>query len=389
MRARFLIVSASFLGLAGCTGFIAEGGPNQIAARNGVATVVGATTDNEQLPYLLIAPTLNVAKALSGEPTMYGSLGPAHRRADIRPSVGDILQVTIFESQTGGLFTTPQTATGLGGGGNFVNLPKQAVDRQGTISVPYAGTVQVAGRAMTDIQKDIENRLSKRAIEPQVIVSIVEERASTISVMGRVNEPKTLPVSNASLRVLDAIARANGVTEGDTNVDVMLQRGANSTKISYRRLISNPASNIPVLPGDIIHVVRNTRGVNVLGASGKNDRIPIDMDGMTVTDAIGRAQGLNDQRADANSVFVVRMEDADSLRRLGVDVAHHRGTVPTVYQVPFSTPAGLLLANNFKVRDKDVIYVANAAGVQLKKVLEIVGGVTRPYGEVNGAVINY
>jgi polysaccharide export outer membrane protein len=375
------------LGLSACTGFLPEGGPGQFAARSGVVTEVGAPADHEQLPYLLISPTLSLAKAIPGEPSVYGDLGPAQRRADIRPAVGDVLLVTIFESQTGGLFTSPQTATALGGGGNFVNLPRQAVDAGGNISVPYAGVIRVAGRSLIDIQKEIENKLKSRAIEPQVIVSIAEERASTVSVLGRVGEPRAIPVGNASLRILDAIARANGVTEGDSNVDVMLQRGRSSTRVSYRRLISSADANIAVLPGDIINVVRNTRGVNVLGASGRNIRVPFDIDGMTLADSITRAEGLSDQRADATSVFVVRMEDTDVLRRAGVETGHHRGTVPTVYQVPFSSPAGLLLANNFKVRDRDVVYVANASGAQLRKLLELIGIISRSVSDFTTASV--
>lgn len=370
--------------VAACAGSLPEGGPSRTAVHEGVVTTVSTPQANEQLPYLLIAPTVDLAKALPGEPLAYGDLGAPLKRRAILPSVGDIILVTIFESQTGGLFTSPQTATALGGGGNFVNLPRQPVDAGGYISVPYAGAIRVAGRSVIDIQKEIERKLATRAIEPQVIVTIAEERANTVSVLGRVSQAQAIAVNNTKLRILDAIARAGGVVDGEPNVDVILQRDGRSTKVSYRRLVADAQANLPVLPGDTIDVVRNTRGVNVLGATNTNIRIPFDIDYMTLSDVVARAQGLSDTRADAQSVFVVRLEDVDVLRRNGVDVGKRTGTVPAVYQVPFGSPAGLLLAQNFKARDKDIVFVSNAASVQVRKILDLVGVLTRTASDVGG-----
>ena len=44
------------------------------------------------------------------------------------------------------------------------------------ISVPFAGRIAVAGRLPLEVQRTIEQRLADKAIEPQVIVTIIEER---------------------------------------------------------------------------------------------------------------------------------------------------------------------------------------------------------------------
>ena len=79
-----------------------------------------------------------------------------------RVAVGDVLQVSIFES---GFSFQP---------GNSVTLASQVVDCTGTISVPFAGQIPAAGRTLPEIQREIEARLANRAIEPQIIVTLVE-----------------------------------------------------------------------------------------------------------------------------------------------------------------------------------------------------------------------
>ncbi len=54
----------------------------------------------------------------------------------------DVVSVTIFESQSGGLFIPADAGSRAG---NFVTIPNQTVDRNGTITVPYAGRVRASG----------------------------------------------------------------------------------------------------------------------------------------------------------------------------------------------------------------------------------------------------
>jgi len=79
-------------------------------------------------------------------------------------AVGDVLQVSVFESEAG---VVP---------GNFVTLPSQTVDCIGTISVPFAGQIPAAGRTLREIQREIEARLATRAIDPRVIVKLLGSR---------------------------------------------------------------------------------------------------------------------------------------------------------------------------------------------------------------------
>ena len=48
------------------------------------------------------------------------------------------------------------------------------------------------------------------------------------------------------------------------------------------------------------------------------------------------------------------------------------GRAPVVYRLDLKNPASLLVAQNFPIRNKDVVYVANAPAADLQKFMNIV-----------------
>ena len=73
-------------------------------------------------------------------------------RRGITLGVGDVVSVTIFEAEAGGLFVPSEAGARPG---NFVTLPEQIVDSNGNITVPYAGTIPAAGRTLSEVQQAI------------------------------------------------------------------------------------------------------------------------------------------------------------------------------------------------------------------------------------------
>ena len=132
------------------------------------------------------------------------------RPRDITFGVGDILSVTIFEAASGGLFIP---AEGGVRPGNFVTIPNQAVDIHGNISIPYAGSIHARGRTQVEVQDAIVAALKNRAIEPQVIVSMVEQKTSMISILGEGRSAR-IPATASPERMLDVISRAGMTATG-------------------------------------------------------------------------------------------------------------------------------------------------------------------------------
>ena len=140
--------------------------------------------DPDSLPYALIKLTPYVVDVLAQNTPRLSVLFTDRRAAQtIRFGIGDIVGVTIFEAAAGGLFIPAEAGVRPG---NFVQIPNQAVDSRGNISVPYTSGVRAAGRTAVEVQEAIVNALKSRAIEPQVVVSLVEQRTSLVSVLGEV-----------------------------------------------------------------------------------------------------------------------------------------------------------------------------------------------------------
>jgi polysaccharide export outer membrane protein len=306
--------------------------------------------------------------------------------------VGDVLNISIFEAAPGGLFTPGQAAGARPG--NFVDLPAQAVDQKGSIYVPYAGEIPAAGRTIPEIQQAVVARLRNRAIEPQVVVSLNQQHSSVVSVLGDVNTPGVLALNSVGERLLALIARAGGPKFEAIESYVTLQRDGKRVRVLLSRVVHDPRENIFIRPNDVIFITRESPTFTALGALnqnvfGFNSEIPFDVEALTLSQAVGKAGGLNDQQSDPAEIFVYRFEDRRFLEKLGVDTKRFTfDRIPTIYHVNLRDPSGLLLAAGFQMRSKDVMYVANAKVVDYFKLLTLINNTAAVVSNTANAVTN-
>ena len=109
---------------------------------------------------------------------------------------------------------------------------------------------------------------------------------------------------------------------------------------------------------------------------------------MNVLEAMAIAGGLIDERADATGIFVFRYEPEAVIRAILArrETVGGSGNVPTVYRISLRDPGSYFYARGFLVRDKDVLYIANAPGVEIAKVLRLIDLGTRSFGNLSGNV---
>jgi polysaccharide export outer membrane protein len=330
------------------------------------------------LPYALVDISADTIGFLS-QPNLISFKGAF---PDKRPKpeqvvgVGDVLNVSVFEAAPGGLFTPGQAAGARPG--NFVDLPAQAVDQKGAITVPYAGEIPAAARTLPEIQQAIVARLRNRAIEPQVVVSLNQQHSSVVSVLGDVNTPGVLALNSVGERMLALIARAGGPKFEAIESYVTLQRDGKRVRVLLSRIVQDPAENIFVRPNDVIFVTKESPSFTALGALnqnvfGFNSEITFDTETLTLAQAIGKSGGLNDQQSDPAEVFVYRYEDRQLLEKFGIETKRFPyDRIPTIYHINLRDPSGMLLAAGFQIRTKDVMYVANAKVVDYYKLLTLI-----------------
>jgi polysaccharide biosynthesis/export protein len=296
---------------------------------------------------------------------------------------GDVLEVSVWEAPPALLF---------GGAGLDVRstsassraaaFPEQVVSSNGTITIPFAGALQADGRTLQEIEAAVVERLKGKANQPQVSVRLVRNTSLNVTVVGEVGASQRVPLTPRGERLLDALAAAGGVRQPIQKVSVQVARGGLVAVMPLETIIQDPKQNIVLRAGDVVSAMHQPLSLTVLGAVTKNEELSFEAQGISLTQALGRIGGLIDQRADASGIFIFRFEDAESDKQRASPLARD-GKVPVVYAIDLKDPASFFVAQNFPMRNKDVLYVANARANELQKFLNLVGSVIYPFDVIN------
>ena len=174
--------------------------------------------------------------------------------------------------------------------------------------------------------------------------------------------------------MLDVITRAGGLKDQGQDTWVVLERHGHRAAVPFGSLIYEPGNNIWAWPDDTIYLYKEPQTYIAFGASGQQGNFQFSSGNqssawrMTLAEAVAAAGGLIDVQADPGSVFLYRREPRELAELLGVDCSKMDGpTVPIVYSVSFSDPAGYFLATKVQMHNKDVIFAANAQAVEITK----------------------
>lgn len=301
--------------------------------------------------------------------------------------IGDSLVVTIWEAAGGGLFASASATDQIVPGSRSVALPEQMVARDGAISVPFAGRVAVAGHSAVEVQRAIEQRLSGKSIDPQVIVAMTKSVNNTVTVTGEAVGGARVPLSPKGDRVLELIAAAGGAKAPLYETELCLTRDGVTAAIPMEALVSDPRENIYVEPGDVLTVVRAPRSFTVFGAAGQNNEIMFPAAKLSLAEALAKAGGLQDSRSDPAGVFLFRYERPSVLQALELPPvsATPDGSAPVVYRLNLRDAKAYFAAERFPIEDKDILYIANADLDELQKFFGLIGTLTAP--AITGVVV--
>jgi polysaccharide export outer membrane protein len=343
--------------------------------------------DPKSIPYAFVRITPKVASVLGkAVPRLVAEFPDRSRPRDIRFGIGDIVNVTVFEASSGGLFIPAEAGVRPG---NFVSIPSQAVDVNGNISIPYGGAIRARGRTAVELQQAIVDSIKDRAIEPQVIVSLADQRTSLISVLGDVGRPSRIPAALTPERILDAITRAGGPAGPGQDEWVMLERGGRRALSPFGALLYEPANNILVHPDDTIYLYREPQTFLMFGAVGNQQQIPFGIWRLSLAEAVAKAGGLVDGAADPASVFLYRGETREVAEAMGIDCSNFQGPIiPVIYNINFRDPASYFLATTFEMRNKDVIYVSNSVSTEATKFMSYIRTINATINDPISTAIN-
>jgi polysaccharide biosynthesis/export protein len=292
---------------------------------------------------------------------------------------GDTIEVHIWEAPPATLFgggvTDPRSPSTT----RSVTLPEQVVDREGFFSVPFVGRLRAAGRSTQEIEADIKRGLKGKANLPEVLVRVVRAPSATVTVVGEVANSLRMPLTPTGEKVLDALAAAGGVRQPVGKVTLQVSRGGTQQALPLETIIRDPRQNVTLQPGDVVTALFQPLSFTALGATGKNEEIPFEAQGISLAQALGRVGGVLDSRANAQGVFLFRLEPENALdwpRKPAI--ATPDGRVPVIYRLDLRDPTSFFVMQSFAIADKDLLYVSNAPAAELQKFLNLIFSVVYP-----------
>ncbi|WP_269501779.1 polysaccharide biosynthesis/export family protein [Burkholderia sp. IMCC1007] len=274
-----------------------------------------------------------------------------------RIGAGDVLQVTVWDhpelaaAQGAAPQGTPRAADPVTG---FV------VDPRGNLSFPFAGSVPVAGLTAGAAQARIAAALSRVYRNPQVTLRVASFRSQQVYIDGEVRTPGAQPVNDVPMTLYEALGRAGGLSQTADQSRMTLVRDGETYSLDLSRMLRqgvNPA-DVVLAAGDLLHVpARSDYGVYVMGEVNKPARaVPLRDGRLTLSEALSQAGSVNASTADAAQMFVIRGSDTSD---------------PQVFHLDARSPVSMVLANEFELQPKDIVYVDGNGLVRFSRVLSL------------------
>ena len=374
--ARTLMSLAIVAILSGCS-TLPRDGPS------GRAVQSGATSAEAVGSYTIVDLDYAASERIKSVPAAFlGSLAAAPAsEVGNGIGVGDRLSVAIFEP-SGTLFGGG-TSSGSGVRSGNQMLPILTVDGNGAVSIPFAGSVNVAGLTTTQAAAAIRRALIGRVGNPQVVVAIEENLYNTVTVLGEVNQPGRAPLSSNADRILDVIGNRGGSSRPVEDVVVSIQRGGQTYTAPLDAVTTQFNENVRLARGDQVNLIYRPRHFSTFGALGAVAQVEMAAGPQTLAGALSRVGGLDTNSANARSVLVFRFERPEVAQALGLTQPSTVRGVPVVYRLNLEEAAGFFTAGNFVIQTGDIVYVPRSGSAELGKFFTLVQTLTRVVYDVS------
>ena len=207
------------------------------------------------------------------------------RQPEYQLGAGDNIRVTVFQN--------PELTV------------ETRVTENGTISYPLVGSVRVGGLTIPVAEQTIAKALKDGNFlqQPQVNISLLQNRGNQVSVLGMVTRPGRFPLETVNTRLSEMLAIAGGIALG--GADIVILTGIRDGK-PLRREIDIPGMfldnqlqhDIVVAGGDVIYVHRQPM-YYIYGEVQRAGSFRIER-GMTVRQALAQAGGPTQRGTERN-----------------------------------------------------------------------------------------
>ena len=177
------------------------------------------------------------------------------------------------------------------------------VSEDGSITLPLAGNIALAGMTKDEVEKLIARVLIERNLvkNPQVSVFIKEYQSQVVSLIGAVTKPGIYQLVGR-VTLLDIISQAGGFKENAANEIFVLREGKSEAAATIRidledlTVNGNPKLNIPLQPGDVINIPADeVISIFVFGAVRNPGALQVKKSArINIVQAVAQAGGLTE-----------------------------------------------------------------------------------------------
>lgn len=367
MKLRSLITLTSLFALGACA--LPNAGPSASAISNTKGVdVVNLTPD--QVALMATEAKAEHDKRLSD--AINALMSTEITSIDHQLSIGDMVSVNLW---TFSPWPGQSESSNPTGGPTQVKMGDFQIAADGTVDLPYAHKVRIAGLSYAQAQDTISRRYIGLGILQNPAVTVQSSESALkfgdggedgILVTGQIGKPRSIPWSPGGMTMAKALTLAMGdgtTTLQQQNGDESNNESAISVNVSRHghRVATIPMNealeqDIPLRPSDhlIVRKQSNVR-VTVMGGGITKNGLYGFAEQPTVAEVIASAQGINPNTADATKMFIFRVVNSK----------------PTLYQFAWNKGASIFAAQQFPVKDRDIVYVAESGMVPIERFLSI------------------
>lgn len=254
----------------------------------------------------------------------------------------DVLRVTITDVAEASPFFNRGTPFGYGP----VEVPKD-----GRVSMPYVGDLQVIGQTLAQISAELNDKLKPVSSTAQAGVTRASRIPHTALVLGEVRNSGPVSLEKDNTTSVDLLAAAGGPKGEEHLFKYTLRRDNKDYVFDYQGFRK---SSFPIEEDDLLTVTSdNSNRFYVMGAINRPIVIPFPVPAPSLADALGAAAGLDERRSDPSGVFIFRKGDPDC-----------------VYTINLKDPGSLLLTQRFAICGEDIVYVTEAPLVRWNRLIQ-------------------
>jgi len=276
---------------------------------------------------------------------------------EYRIAAYDTLAITVWDH--------PELTIPLG-----ANPPSELIGRtvrkDGSIFYPYVGVILVAGKTVEEIRQMLTKKLEHYIEKPQIDVKVARYKSQFIYITGEVAMPRTISLTNSPLDIVAALNEAGGTkTSADLSQIKLIHSDGSQEIINLARLQNEGklSENKILRAGDHLFIPDNSNNVVfVTGEIKDPGSKQLGYQRYTLTRALADAGGIDNNTSNPSQVYVLRGFTEN------INTSNPKVYVK-IYQLDASTPAGLILGNQFKLQAQDVVFVSSTEVARWGRVM--------------------